>query len=478
MAIRIFWGRSHHRSDTMVVHFTKRLSVLLPLFSCIYSKAQRNDNQEIVKTCADCGVDQNVGLDDERVSPELTSQITQVVEESNEYYQSLKEDYENILVLQNCQNKNEMCSFWKLQERCSGYEAYMKRECPLACQICHNEEFRARSFLRVLWEELPQVYKSSNNNNVTESRSRVLRHFMQLVGMDPGLLGQPTVTENWVQELHHRTMAVIPLPLRRLYSSSEINDSDFELLKAVLGTPQLVPYRSRGFVVQAMLDLDLYLTRPIQLTVGFAIPNESIQSELKMLSTTANKKILHMGAGAGYWDAWLRETGITEVVSYDRNPPARGDNAFFETDFSGDTVLPGSCTDILAKHSHLARESILLLIWPNDPDPVDNPQFCDDTDEVVPSEIVWDVDCLQAFVQGGGETVVYVGEREAALSHFDQEDDTQDSGLSGTRQFQRLLENNFDLVKAMVIPNWWLNEDDATIWTRRVQDLESSGDEL
>ena len=77
----------------------------------------------------------------------------------------------------------------------------------------------------------------------------------------------------------------------------------------------------------------------------------------------------------------------------------------------------------------------------------------------------------------GGKRVYYVGERETHLSrlpavrtpssssrHQRQE---QESGLSSTRKFQYLLQTKFRLVERIEIPNWWLNEDDLTVWERK-----------
>jgi hypothetical protein len=50
----------------------------------------------------------------------------------------------------------------------------------------------------------------------------------------------------------------------------------------------------------------------------------------------------------------------------------------------------------------------------------------------------------------------YVGERESG----------DDCAISSIRRFQRMLQNNMELVETIAIPNWRLNEDDVTIWKR------------
>lgn len=110
------------------------------------------------------------------------------------------------------------------------------------------------------------------------------------------------------------------------------------------------------------------------------------------------------------------------------------------------------------------------MIWPNDPDPTDNPQFCigSSSTDCAGSEAVWDADCLLAFLAAGGRRVIYVGERERQLSNHFMDGGggggTADCGISSSRRFQTLLEERFRMVTRVEIPQMWLNEDDLTVW--------------
>jgi hypothetical protein len=486
--------------------------------------------------CPQVGVEQNVGLSDTRVPMSVSIDMLHVVRETNHYYRTKilndppvaavveQPSYGlNALSRRNCQNQHELCSLWKLQNRCSSpeYGDFVRRECPLACQLCHTEEYRARSFLELLSKTLPEVYYSTNSatesvdihqemqvhRNMVNDRFRTLSHLMSLLGMDPGLLNKPLVNYfgneedthsggagfNWLQELNSRITAVIPSPLLRLYydASTPLDDTTNteNRLKALLAPHNnhnkgsidniLVPYRHRGYVFAPMLDFDHFITRPIQLAVGFAVPNEAALKELESLGP-----LLQMGAGTGYWTALLRFRGV-DIVAFDLHPPAGGGNAFFDVDYSNGTIEEGDCMEVLSRRPALAQGRTLLMIWPNDPDPIDNPDFCDSTPEVnggesfgslaIESEPVWDTACLMAYMQAGGEQVVYVGEREEIIlgraksrNPDSGHSSKPDSGLSGTRAFQQTLQSQFELVNTVELPNWWLNEDDMTIW-RRIQ---------
>lgn len=486
--------------------------------------------------CPQVGMEQNVGLSDTRVPLAVSIDILTVIRETNLYYRTqilngptvtTNDDHpsydQNTLVRRSCQNRHELCSLWKLQNRCSSpdYGEFVTTECPLACQQCHTEQYRVQSFLQLLSETLPEAYYSSHvamrtvdihqevpvERNVVDDRFRTLSLLMSILGMDPGLIGKPFVNvignedngdgagfTNWLQHLHGRIMAVIPSPLLQLYDPSTLRGDTANaenLLRNLLG-PQpnnkkhpnkwsiddiLVVYRHRGYVVAPMLDFDHFITRPIQLAVGFAVPNEPALRELESLG-----RILQMGAGTGYWTALLRTRGV-DIVAYDLHPPAGGENLFFDADYSNGTVERGDCVGVLSKQPDLAQGRALLMIWPNDPDPIDNPEFCDGGpvgehgqsvgSSTVESEAVWDTACLMAYIEAGGESVVYVGEREdvilsrAKLSHHHAV--RPESGLSATRAFQQTLQSQFELVKTVEIPNWWLNEDDMTIWKRKHQ---------
>jgi hypothetical protein len=102
----------------------------------------------------------------------------------------------------------------------------------------------------------------------------------------------------------------------------------------------------------------------------------------------------------------------------------------------------------------------MLMVWPNNPDNEDN-------DERFYSPILpetWDAACLEAYMAAGGQTVIFVGEREERVHVMPRA--PAESGLSATRRFQTMLQTNFQLVQQIDIPQWWYS-DDATIWKRK-----------
>jgi hypothetical protein len=404
---------------------------------------------------------------------------------------------------QPCRDRNQMCAFWKFQQQCTNieYAAFMEQECPLTCQRC--DVLKAKDFLSFLLYDLTKVYydssdsdkhnyqKQQSDRNVVADRHRALSFLMASVGMDPSSLTKPFENSNgnWLFELHTRVLRLVPSSLLKLYdapnggtitrdekmllfalhgisSSGDYDDNDQLVDRKMFDI--LIQYRARGYIVSAMRDLDHLVTRPIQLGIGFAVPN---QVALQTIANLAGP-VIQMGAGAGYWAALLQQNGI-DVVAYDINPPKGpsaalaegergegGQNAFFDVSYF-DSIREGSCTNVFARNRTLAKERTLLMIWPNDPDPTDNPQFCTDTD-CSGSQAVWDADCLLAFLAAGGKRVAYVGERERHISIHVM--DGADCGISSSRRFQRLLEQNFRMVTSVEIPQWWLNEDDLTVW--------------
>lgn len=419
------------------------------------------------KTCNVCHektLSQDAGFG--KAPPEVTIQVLQVARETTLYYESLHiPDY----ALIPCNDQSDMCAFWKFQGQCTSldYSEYMERECPLTCQHC--ELVQARAFVKFLLEDLQEAY-NTHSDDVLTSRKASLSLLMKTLGMDAKLIGKPLEFRgtgmNWVEELHSRLHNVIPDVLLRVYNSLDgpINDKDLTLLKQLHGLPPdtsrelvltntLVQYRSRRYIVSIMQTMDHLITRPLQLLVGFAIPNDAAIKRLVELSP-----LLQMGAGSGYWAGILRRQDDINILAYDLDPPSTGNNEFFDAAYVGD-IQEGTCAESMTPE--LASGRTLLLIWPNDPDPVDNRQFCQE-DACQGSQAIWDIDCLEAFIRAGGRHVVYVGERAAAISG-----DGTDSGLSASRRFQQLLESDFVLLDAIKIPNWWLNEDDMTVWEKK-----------
>ena len=115
----------------------------------------------------------------------------------------------------------------------------------------------------------------------------------------------------------------------------------------------------------------------------------------------------------------------------------------------------------------------LLLVWPNNPDLFDNehlvgaPQRArlQKSSAATPP---WDVECLSSYLDAGGESVVFVGEREENIRGLLTKAATlPDCGLSASRRFQSMLLEHFVLVERVCLPSWWLHVDDLTVWRRR-----------
>ena len=424
----------------------------------------------------------NAGTD--KIPPAVSLQILRHSPQSNLYLQQYIQS-NPLLTLSDkkrCHDHHDMCAFWAVRGRCTDptYQTYMHQECPLSCRhVCELQ--RGQAFLTFLFGTLTEAYNNktavveeeTKNNpttpSVVDQRHQTLAKFMTTVGMDPRVLGQAPVTDNWLLELHTRLTLLVPDALWKLYDdpTTTMSIEDAALLRdlhnlepketvgAMVQAELLLPYRNRGtYIVSAMRDVDHLLTRAIQLGVGFAIPNEAALTALERIAKDYGRQIIHMGAGTGYWASLLKHRGMISVQAYDLHPPSTTENAFFDVQYDP-TMKQGNCVDVFANGSNSGinvSQTTLLLIWPNDPDPVDNPQFLSGGEDT--SQAVWDADCLLAFHQAGGPQVVYVGERGP-------------DSLSGTRRFHALLAAHYTLQETIPLPHWWLNEDDMTIWNRK-----------
>jgi hypothetical protein len=194
---------------------------------------------------------------------------------------------------------------------------------------------------------------------------------------------------------------------------------------------------------------------PIQYWIGFAVPNSHILQRIANL----HRNIIEMGAGTGYWAAILQQNYGVHVYAYDAHPPGiegyKSD--YFHKTYT--TVRPGTCQQAFRDHEQSIQTIALLMIWPNNPDNVDNISFR--SDRLPPT---WDAECLEEYIRFGGTTVIYVGEREENVHVMPKA--PPESGLSATRKFQTMLQTHFDMIDRIEIPNWWY-VDDATIWTKK-----------
>jgi hypothetical protein len=302
----------------------------------------------------------------------------------------------------------------------------------------------------------------------------IMRHFeMDDSVLERRMLGTDT---NWLEELHRRVMAMIPKQFITFYHSPPsddvvqlfaVNDGEArEKAKVVQGTIRTTDmaklrshvtmrYRNRGFVSKMMMveSPRKCILKPWEELIGFAVPNEDA-----LLTLADHAPIVEAGAGTGYWSAVLQHRGV-DIVAYDAFPP--GDdlkNGFFWNQTYTE-VLKGAGETLCTENPELARRT-LLMVWPNNPDSVDNPDLGDSDDHKL-----WDADCLRAFLDAGGSKVIYVGERESQVQVAPGS--PSDSGITGSRRFQRMLRDHFTLVQEVSIPRLPFNFDDLTVWVKK-----------
>ena len=308
---------------------------------------------------------------------------------------------------------------------------------------------------------------------------RVLAALLEYFGMDATLLsGRPPLASdgNWLAELHRRIVAMAPPPCCVLYRDHEPTDDEIALFargdgnavekarvktddvltydQAKLRQAVMVTYRNRGRVPTLLTgNTSQLIVDPLQHTVGFAVPSEEALLEL-----AKHAPLAEVGAGTGYWSSQLQQRGV-DMVAYDSRPPSSELTNPFFYDVSFGHVLKGDGATLFVEKPELAIRT-LVLIWPNNPDSEDHPEFADNH-----RETVWDADCLTTYMAAGGRKVIYVGERMSQIEVVPGA--PPDSGITGSRRFQNLLEQHFTLEKEMSIPQWFLSADDLTVWIRK-----------
>ena len=332
--------------------------------------------------------------------------------------------------------------------------------------------------LLALITRLHKIHATHSNAHVLKA---LVAHFH--VGDEP----------NWLEALHARLMEAVPAALLRLYPHGvQPTDEEFQVMTAVAHDPGtepvgrgdlhqrvLKPYRERGHVVvgRPMRHYQVLIQGVIEHAVGFAIPTrEALDAILKHASS---RGIVEMGAGTGYWAAMLRDHGA-DVVAFDRDPPTDDEsNAFFGAGMYAE-VRRGDAASLLRESAAWPAEAAealhartLLLIWPNNPDLHDNAHLVAAPQRAAlqkssAAEPPWDAECLSSYLAAGGESVVFVGEREENIGRLLPKAAAQpDCGCSASRRFQTMLLEHFVLVERVGLPRWWLHMDDLTIWRRR-----------
>lgn len=150
-------------------------------------------------------------------------------------------------------------------------------------------------------------------------------------------------------------------------------------------------------------------------TYAWAIPNhEAIETIL------ANKPILEVGAGAGYWAWCVRQLDESAIAATDIDPPAD----------RWTHVLEWNAVDIVRWINDHVPEASLLLIWP-------------------PDDGSMAADALEAYA---GDTLLYVGEGRG--------------GCTADFRFHQLLFEEWRLEGVVEIPTYPTDRDRLEVWSR------------
>lgn len=258
---------------------------------------------------------------------------------------------------------------------------------------------------------------------------------------------------NWLEQLHSRLAEIIPAVFQKIYLEDTPTEHEWGLMMAIEenalkygerddgspGSPRrfdqevakravLRQYRERGLIYRGVImeHFSIMVVDPAQHSVSYAVPNKLLLDKIALYGP-----VVEAGAGTGYWTAVIESTGV-DIVAYDKSPPECGGNGFFDHTYTkvrqGDGADPNFWTQ-----GDLSSRA-LLLVWPNNPDKVDNPHLYNGDEDIQP---VWDVDCLAGYMKNGGRTVIYVGEREDTIRVMPN--CRPDCGVSSSRRFQRML---------------------------------------
>jgi hypothetical protein len=312
---------------------------------------------------------------------------------------------------------------------------------------------------------------------------------------------------NLYEDVHRRIMALVPRAYLRVYRSSPTDEERHVITCANYGireTAQIATtaagagggggrridtsavmresfrvHRERGHVAWQLELLNDLIVGPLQRTLGFGIPGNAVLREIAARAP----RIVEMGAGTGYWSYVLSGMGA-DVVAYDARPTALP--AGMEGSDSGDHRPGGvgekNANEYFASRSYFpVREGdastvfggdvdpeitnrALLMVWPNNPDEVDNMHVAAQGGPKLPN--IWDLECLERYHASGGNVVIYAGEREAKIELMEGAGGA-DCGFCSSRKFQNYLLEHYDLVAEFECPRWWMKEDDITMWERK-----------
>jgi len=157
---------------------------------------------------------------------------------------------------------------------------------------------------------------------------------------------------------------------------------------------------------------------------AWAVPNEEAIEILLKYSP-----IVEIGCGTGYWASLIEQSG-GEVAAYDKYVNKRGyvrsqTTHKYAKPFT--RVVKGDCAA-----AELHSESTLFLCWP-------------------PYDSSMAHQCLSAYLNHGGKTLIYVGEGSG--------------GCTGCDKFHELLDERMESIDCVSIPRWQGMHDYMEIFT-------------
>lgn len=330
---------------------------------------------------------------------------------------------------------------------------------------------------------------SGEGQSSSSQDERIITALLKYIKMDPKLLYEKEVFEQYPHEegnlyevIHKAVMELVPRAYRQVYKAPPndehrqiITGTQFKLRKVaekfvneeespfrrintdIAMQEAFKVHRERGKVANQLEILNDIIVRPLQHTLAFGTPSNDVLKE--MIAHSPNG-IVEMGAGTGYWSFVLSKLGA-DIVAYDARPNEENGNEYFDSQ-SYFRVKQGDAATVF-KSDTGNSDRALLLVWPNNPDSEDNKHVAVEG-PALPD--IWDIDCLKRYYESGGDTVIYVGERESEIELMDWATDP-DCGFCSSRKFQTFLQYHYELKADLKCPQWWMKEDDCTIWKRK-----------
>ncbi|CAB9515256.1 expressed unknown protein [Seminavis robusta] len=335
------------------------------------------------------------------------------------------------------------------------------------------------AFIRHMFDTIDAHAATLTKPDLRAQESLILTTWLNYFGMDPAVITQTPAPENWLETVYMHTKQLAPSLFFKVWDErARPTQEEIQVLLAiddsaaveaarqehdyanVLMNYLFMEFRHRGFTMALLDTFCRVMLGPLK-TVAYAIPS---QQNIDLIAQY--EPLIEVGAGTGYWSAILQRQNVT-ITPYDADPPQEEGGIYFDRTYTH--VQKGTCLDVFHKdnNKNIMTNHTLLLVWPNNPDNVDNaPEF--HSSRLPP---VWDTACVQAFLEAGGTTVILVAEREDnihILPSHPQNPTQPDSGLCATRALQTLLRTEFDLVHQMDIPTWYYS-DDLTVWVKKTE---------